>query len=212
MIYLSQLTLNPSNRMAQRESHNPYQLHRTLMNGFGDNIKREDANLLHRLEIHPHTGGMTLLAQSTVEPNWRALVDAGQGHYLLSPPKCKPIDLRLEDGRALRFRLVANPTVKKVRRDENGKRRNSNRVPLVHEEKQIKWLYDKGELYGFKVINVGISQIRKQNVRKKDITIYTVQFDGLLQITEAEKFIEAVQTGIGPAKAFGCGLLSLAPA
>jgi len=38
-----------------------------------------------------------------------------------------------------------------------------------------------------------------------------VQFNGRLQITDAARFITAVQTGIGPAKAFGCGLLSLAP-
>ena len=212
MIYLSQLTLNPHSRMAQRESYNPYQLHRTLMKGFDDGINREKANLLHRLEIHPHSGALTVLAQSTLEPDWGALADAGQGGYLLSPPKCKPVDLRLEEGRALRFRLVANPTVKKVRRDENGKRRNSNRVPLVHEEKQLQWLHDKGELHGFNVINMIISQTRKQNARKKEITLYTVQFDGLLQIAEADAFLEAVQTGIGPAKAFGCGLLSLAPA
>lgn len=212
MIYLSQLTLNPRSRMAQSESHNPYQLHRTLMQGFGDNVKREDANLLHRLEINSSTGALTLLAQSTVEPDWGALTEAGQGHYLLSPPKCKSVDLHLENGRALRFRLVANPTVKKVRRAENGARKNSNRVPMLCEACQLSWLYKKARQHGFKIMDAYVSQSTTLNARKQAIKLFTAQFDGLLEITDSDKFADALQSGIGPAKAFGCGLLSLAPA
>lgn len=38
------------------------------------------------------------------------------------------------------------------------------------------------------------------------------RFDGILQITEAEKFLAALENGIGPAKGYGFGLLSLARA
>jgi CRISPR system Cascade subunit CasE len=39
-----------------------------------------------------------------------------------------------------------------------------------------------------------------------------VRFDGVLQITHVDQFRSAVLNGIGPAKAFGFGLLSIAPA
>lgn len=39
-----------------------------------------------------------------------------------------------------------------------------------------------------------------------------VRFDGILRITDANAFCEVIASGIGPAKAFGFGLLSIAPA
>ena len=213
-IYLSRLILNPRSRQVQAELARPYELHRTLMRGFPDGVKREGANLLHRLEIHPRTGALTLLAQSTLKPDWTYLQNGK--NYLLDPPQSKPINLHLPAGRTLRFRLVANPTVKKKRDDK----KHSNRVPLVREEKQTEWLKEKkGQQHGFHVLSLRISQMQKhtfwkskQKDKRPPLSLYTVQFDGLLEITDAEKFAQALQTGIGPAKAFGCGLLSLAPA
>lgn len=212
-MYLSQLTLNPRSRQVQSELARPYELHRTLMRAFPDDVKREDADLLHRLDTEPRTGRLTLLAQSMLEPDWSPLLEAGQGHYLLAPPQCKPIKLALPAGRVLRFRLVANPTIKKVRRDENGvRRKNGNRVPLLRETEQIDWLQKKGQLHGFGLQHAQVRALGQQTSRKRKLTLYTVQFEGLLEITDPQNFAQALQTGIGPAKAFGCGLLSLAPA
>jgi CRISPR system Cascade subunit CasE len=38
-----------------------------------------------------------------------------------------------------------------------------------------------------------------------------VRFDGVLVVTDRDRFIAAITDGIGSAKAFGFGLLSLAP-
>jgi CRISPR-associated protein Cas6/Cse3/CasE subtype I-E len=38
-----------------------------------------------------------------------------------------------------------------------------------------------------------------------------VRFDGILQVTNAELFLQTLRAGIGPAKGFGFGLLSVAP-
>jgi CRISPR-associated protein Cas6/Cse3/CasE subtype I-E len=43
------------------------------------------------------------------------------------------------------------------------------------------------------------------------LTLNIVQFDGYLQVIDPDKLLTALRQGIGPAKAFGCGLLSLAP-
>lgn len=214
MIYLSQLILNPASRMVQNECQTPYEMHRTLMRGFVG--KREEAHVLHRLDINPYSGVMALLVQSTVEPDWQPLIHVGQGDYLLAPPQWKVVELDLPRGRTLSFRLTANPTIKKVRRNDQGEHRHSNRVPLVREDEQAHWLTTKAAQHGFCLLHLDISQPQKQTGWQKDnnrpITLYTVQYNGHLQITDADKFTTAVQTGIGPARAFGCGLLSLAPA
>jgi CRISPR system Cascade subunit CasE len=217
-MYLSRLLLNPRSRQAQREAADPYNLHRTLMQAFPD--KRDQSGVLHRLEVDPRSGGIMLLVQSQVAPDWSFLVEKA---YLLPPdpfsdlenPAVKPFSLTLQTGQILRFRLIANPTIKKVRRDENGERTNSNRVPLVHEARQVEWLEKQAAANGFYLLGLEISQPQKQTSRKKDngrpITLYAVQFDGRLQVRDADLFQIAIQKGIGPAKAFGCGLLSLAP-
>ena len=51
----------------------------------------------------------------------------------------------------------------------------------------------------------------KNDYAKKDLPLFGVRFDGVLQVTDVGALVEAVRGGIGPAKAFGFGLLSLAP-
>ena len=213
-MYLTKLILNPHNRQVQREVGNPYQLHRTLMQGFPATLPDEE-RVLYRLEAQSNTGELALLVQSITQPDWSPLEKAGQGHYLLrSPEPPKQFQPDLPVGAHLYFRLRANPTLKKRREDD----KNSNRVPLVHEEEQQEWLQRKGELHGFHVIHSQISGDDKLTdwIRRDEeshrLQIYTVQFDGLLQVFDGVLFAQALATGIGPARAFGCGLLSIAPA
>lgn len=217
-MYLSRLLLNSRSRQVQRETADPYQLHRTIMRAFVE--MRDRSGILHRLDVQPRTGAIMLLVQSLSEPDWSPLAEKdyllpGDPFGGLDNPAVKEFSLPLRANQVLSFRLRANPTIKKVRRGDDGKRRNSNRVPLVREEKQVEWLEKRAEDGGFRLLHLGISQPQKLTGRKKDngrpITLYTVQYDGRLQVTDANKLLEAVKNGIGPAKAFGCGLLSLAP-
>lgn len=211
-MYLSKLTLNPHNRQVQREVGNPYQLHRTLMQGFPETLAA-DERVLFRLDADARTGSLHVLVQSIHEPDWSTLREAGQGRYLVSPPEpAKHFAPSLSAGSILHFRLRANPTIKKRREDK----KNSNRVPLIREEEQQAWLGRKGELHGFRVLQSTISGDEKltDRIQRDDKThkldLYTVQFDGVLQVTDADLFAQALAQGIGPARGFGCGLLSLA--
>jgi len=218
-MYLSRLQLNPNNREVWRTHlSNPYKTHQMVMRGFPDNTKREQSQVLYRLEIRDNSP--VLMVQSVVEPDWSTI----NPNYLLSPdpfdpwsnPVVKPVTLPLQVGQVLSFRLCANPTRKKVRRDENGERRNSNRVPLVQEAEQIDWLQKRADAGGFTVLRATVSQSQQQRIWKaqeaKPISLYTVQFDGYLRVDQPDKLQEAILAGIGPSKAFGCGLLSLARA
>jgi CRISPR system Cascade subunit CasE len=216
-MYLSRLQLNPQNRQVWRQIiSNPYRIHQMVMRGFPADTNREKAKVLYRLEIRDNTP--VLIVQSAVEPNWSTV----NPDYLLSPdpfdpwlnPAVKPVILPLQTDQILSFRLCANPTLKKVRRKENGERRNSNRVPLLREEQQLEWLQRQAVAGGFTVLRATISQSQQQEIRKergaKPITLYTLQYDGYLRVDQPDKLQKTILTGLGPSKAFGCGLLSLA--
>lgn len=50
-----------------------------------------------------------------------------------------------------------------------------------------------------------------KNGRGPRVIINSVTFEGRLEVTDAEAFTHHLLSGIGPAKAYGCGLLTLAP-
>lgn len=221
-MYLSRLALNPRSREAQRDLAGPYDLHRTLARVFpGDRAGREGPNdgralghgLLFRAEPDA-PGGPAVLVQSLAEPSWDGLPD---GYARVDGPKA--FEPRFQEGRRLRFRLVANPTVKKQRAG----RSNGTRVPLVHDRAPeghpevtlgyLDWLDRKAEAGGFAVDHVVDAPFQTSGGRaKRDLTLFGVRFDGTLTVTDPAALLAAVRGGVGPAKGFGFGLLSLAPA
>ncbi len=212
-MYLSRLILNPRIRRVQRELANPYQMHRTLMRSFPDDLQAGDERVLFRVEVDERSGVPAVLLQSTLAPDWDWLKDDGARGYLLRPPETKPFELKLNAGQALAFRLRANPTVK--RKFPNG---DHKRVGLYREEEQIKWLQRKGQAGGFRLLSARVgnqSQVRSSIHRDGEgkthkLTLLAVQFDGLLQVTDPDGLLAAVRQGVGSGKGLGFGLLSLA--
>lgn len=79
------------------------------------------------------------------------------------------------------------------------------------------WLIEKGKTRGFKVVQdekkkrlmFQAEGYRWHSLPKKGRTagFSSVDFEGELEVTDPASFIEALFTGVGPAKAFGCGLM-----
>ena len=121
-----------------------------------------------------------------------------------------------------RFRLRANVTRKIRTKSEGGQSSNGARVPLRDDAQRLAWLVRKGAAAGFVlvtdvtdvgqpdvvIIDEGKSQGRRDGKR---LVFEGVRFDGRLRVTDPHRFIEALRAGIGPAKAYGYGLLSIAP-
>lgn len=198
-MHLSKLILNPAVTQVRREIANPYELHRTLCRC----VNGEDAGrLLWRLE----PGGRNppaLLVQTSTDPTWSA-VTARVPDYFAEPPTTKPYDPRPAEHAILRFRLRANPSVK----------RESKRRGLNTYNDQILWLRRKGEQGGFDVLSVFIQDECFVSARKPghDIRLAAVTYDGILAVTDMKRFHFALEHGIGPAKGLGFGLLSIGSA
>ena len=220
-MYLSRLILNPRNRRVQREIADLYQLHRSLMRAFPDDLEEGAERVLFRLESHPRTGALTLLVQSLSQPDWAWLEAPNVRDYLLPEhllppgvsenPDDKEFDPQLAPGQILAFRLQANPTAR--RRLPDGTRK---RVGLQREEEQMGWLKRKAGQGGFLVFSARASnqsmvsgRVRRNGAVRK-LTLLSVQFDGLLQVTDPDLLRETVQRGVGSGKGLGFGLLSLA--
>ena len=212
-MYLSRLILNPRNRRVQREVANPYQMHRSLMRAFPDDLKESDERLLFRLEPG-RNGALTLLVQSWALPDWSYLAAPEFGGYLLPVsepnPAVKSFDLDLAPGQVLAFRLRANPT---ARRTFDDKKR---RVGIYDEQEQLTWLERKGELGGFRIVSArtggqeDVGGKIKRDEETHTLKLAAVQFDGLLQVTDPDRLRETVGRGVGSGKGLGFGLLSLA--
>lgn len=197
-MFLSRLRLN-RRRAAENWVANPYRVHQRLMMACDG-----DDRVLFRID--ETDTGTQILVQSRTEPDWAA--SFGGLSVLAGEPEHKAFQPRLEAGRLYRFRLLANPTVK----------RDGRRLGLLREEDQRAWLARKlaeagGELSGCVVVPQGFQRSRK-NPREDDDaqTHLAVLFEGVLRVADPMRLTEALENGIGPAKGYGFGLLSLAPA
>ena len=55
------------------------------------------------------------------------------------------------------------------------------------------------------------SEVSKGRKGGWSISLRTATFEGLLRVSDVNQLAQALVNGIGPGKALGCGLLSLAP-
>lgn len=202
-MYLSKILIHGS------ISRNPYEIHRALWRLFPEDaeVKRD---YLFRVERASQQQA-EILMQSSREPAERNV----PGTKLLGS---RDYSLNFQKGQRLRFLLLANPV--KTIDDENGRLNAKGnikkcRVPLIHEEEWRAWLERK--LAGAAKLETLIAEKRfplnfRKAKEKRVGKIQPVSFQGVLSIQDSFALYDLVVGGIGPAKAFGCGMLSLAKA
>ncbi len=140
---------------------------------------------------------------------------------------------KLHSGQKLAFSLRANPVI--TRKDPTGKRKRHDLIMDL--KKQNRWgetpkserssIYELTQLAGeawlssrlkkngaqLESLNTGgyIQHRNHKNGHKKAISYSTLDIEGTINITDPDAFTQALFHGIGPAKAFGCGLLLIRP-
>jgi CRISPR system Cascade subunit CasE len=239
-LYLSYLRLNPRNRLVQENIADCHRLHRTVMDAFpvtGEDRTRATFGILYRPEIDPRTGLLTLLVQSQFRPDWSTLPgndDTSQpflarGDAGATRPDVKRIAAAyrsLTPGMLLAFRLRANPTKRLGQKGDPARQDPlaGKRVALLSEEERLVWLARKAATNG---CAIETAEVRPDGIagatlrgRKEDdargrahtLTFGAVVFDGMLRVTDPRALFDALAQGIGSGKAYGFGLLSIAPA
>lgn len=187
------------------KSKSAYTLHQALWTLF-PNRPDDLRGFLFRVEQEKTGVGASILMQSQhePEPNGGVVEVKAKRDYTLN----------LLQGQHLRFLLKANPV--KTINDEKGRKNAKGeikkcRVPLIKEEEQKQWLMrHMNEIAVLEEMQVSPClplYFRKgQRVGK----VVPVRFEGVIRVVDSLAFKELVAKGVGPAKALGCGMLSLA--
>jgi CRISPR system Cascade subunit CasE len=208
-MYLHKISVNLRCKEARRDLSDFYEMHSTLCRAFAEpDTKCPPGSLLWRLEPEEDNERMPIvLVQSRNLPEWSRI---NPNEWFCGKPS-DPVNILqkvapyVETGKRFRYRLRANPSVKKA----------GKRFGLYDSDDQISWINRQGERNGFKPITVHLSAGRTfvgQKRNNNPIRIFSVLYDGMLEVVNAADFKKAIVDGIGHGKAMGMGLLSIMPA
>jgi CRISPR system Cascade subunit CasE len=116
----------------------------------------------------------------------------------------------LQRGQEWQFRLHANPT--HSAKDKDAPRSRGIVRACIKIDEQKEWLEAQApkqgfSLNGFELIDRGVSKFLRQ---QETVTLHTALFEGFLKVEDPAVLRGALSAGIGRAKAYGCGLLTLA--
>ncbi len=216
-MFMSRITLSPLagvRDLATVATADAYSDHRLLWRFFPD-CGQERSFLYRRME---REGKPSFLVVSSERPS------SPSPEWILEVKRYEP---RLREGQVLAFSLRANPVVR--RRTETGRQvrhdvvmdakkrfreeHPEERIPMVRliEEAGTAWLQERADRHGF-AVDPGVVRCEgyRQHVlrrRGRTIRFSSLDMEGRLTVTDPERFLRTLHEGIGPEKAFGCGLL-----
>jgi CRISPR system Cascade subunit CasE len=207
MTHLTQVTVDFATA-ARQQLRDCYDWHQAVWKAFPGH-DGEQREFLTRLD--QRQDGFRLLIVSSeqpVRPDW-------------CPPdpeswKTKPIPAAYFRRNRYAFQLCANPTKKVSKERSDGSlTKNGRRVPLWKREELVEWIKRKGDQGGFTVDETTLrtfSRGREYFEKKGHPGLHSaVEFEGVLTVTDPAEFHRTFTLGIGSAKAFGFGLLLIAP-
>ncbi len=189
-----------------------YRLHQSIWQFFADHPDRQ-RDFLYRIEQDSNLPVIYIVSARKPDAN-----------LSLWDVECKEYDPKLKEGMHLAFALRVNPICTK--RDENNKQHRHDVImeaktclkregqaikslAVLVQEEGSKWLAVRSERYGFTINSnlIRVDGYQQHRFFKGKGNFSTVDFNGVLTVTEPELFMEILYKGIGPAKAFGCGLM-----
>lgn len=118
----------------------------------------------------------------------------------------------LASGQDWAFRITVNPT----HRGERGGRKQV--FAHVTAEQQTRWLLDRQARMGVSLVDLGGMprfSLQGRDIKRfgrggATVTLGTATFGGVLRVQDPEALRTVMTEGLGRAKAYGCGLLTLA--
>ncbi|SDH01939.1 CRISPR system Cascade subunit CasE [Sinosporangium album] len=227
-MHLTRFRFNTARLGSRRLLSSPQMLHAAVLSSFADLPKQRDdgSRVLWRIdstsraEIHlyivsPDKPDLTHLVEQAGWPATGRWETQDYGPFLS----------RLASGDRWSFRLTANP-VHSVRCKDEQPTKWTAHIGHLH---QMRWLLQRQERSGFTVLEktaekrvtpdrdqheLIVHDQRTLAFRKsgngKPVTLVTVTYDGLLEVTDPQALRRTLIQGLGRAKAYGCGLMTLA--
>ena len=203
---LTRMALDMKKRRTMYALSSPSIFHGVVESSFPGERKR---NLWRIDELR---GTTYLMILSEEEPDLtQAVRELGVDGEAWESRDYTPLLERIAEKSVWRFRLCANPTYSENREGERGKV-HAHRTP----EYQMAWLIRQGEQHGFKVTEDSFAVTGSQwyrfmtgNGGRKEVKLLAVTYEGLLTVTDAERFRAVLQNGLGREKAYGMGLMTV---
>lgn len=216
-MYLSRIALNTRRKSTLTALASPHKLHAAVESSFPPGAAEAGRTLWR---IDQLGDALYLLVLSNGKPDFSHIVE--QYGWPGSEQKWETKDYdrlmeRIEVGQRWRFRLRANPVhsikqTSSLHTHEQPKRGKVYAHVTVQQQEQ--WLLERASKYGFS-LQEGSFRVVQQDVRqfsrqRKPVTLGIATFEGILEVSDVEMFLRALTCGIGRAKAYGCGLLTIA--
>ena len=209
-MYLTKMELDTGKRETRKALISPNLLHGAIESSFPGERERR----LWRID--EYQGHYYLLLLSSQVPDLTAAVRQfgldGNGPAWRTK-SYDPLLARIRNHSIWQFRLTANPTKSLKSSEQNVRGTVRAHTTPNH---QMQWLLERCQSHGFSIepegaIVVGSQWKRfyKGNNRQHPVSLLAVTFDGLLTVTDEERFRRTLQEGIGRGKAFGMGLLTV---
>ncbi|CAG1771623.1 partial CRISPR system Cascade subunit CasE, partial [uncultured bacterium] len=212
-MYFSRVRISPQylDEFAKQFQYNYYQQHQLLWKLFRDESEKK-RDFLFRQDTD-NQGLPVYYILSETKPSQSI-------NYL--HVETKPFSLQLKTGDLLAFNLRANPVRKLKRCDESFSPEYARRDVVIHLKKTLEkelssqekhkedlpsqaaieqqagecWLKHQAKDKGFKIHSVIAEGYQQHQFKKRSIKISTLDFQGILQITDPELFFSEVFYGV----------------
>lgn len=225
-MYISRMALNVARRGAAQLISSPNRVHAAVEHSFPptQDDKESEGRILWRIDTLSDSPEVWLYVVSPKRPDFTHIGEQA-GWPTTGTWETKdyaPVLDNLEDGQKWQFRLKANPA-RKVKCDK-GRRENGRVIGKIQghvtEAQQLEWLSDRCAARGFSIAHdangnplVRVSQRSKERFThgSSRVTLSTCVFDGVLEVVDSDALRHTLCWGMGRAKGFGCGLLTIAP-
>lgn len=210
-MYMTRMRLDTTNRQTMRALAEPKLFHGAVERSFSGERRR---NLWR---IDRVAGGFCLMIVSPDKPDLSAA--AAQFGFPSDEPAWEtrdyePLLNRVQAGSRWHFRLAANPTTHGSGSASQGMR--GKVMPHISAQFQQKWLMDKAAQHGFALDEDDFCAVGQQWFRFRKggeagapVSLLCVTFEGMLTVTDEVLFRKALSEGIGRAKAYGMGMLTI---
>lgn len=222
-MYMSKISLNRRRRGAVKLLGNRHAMHAAVMSSFppGTPTSSDTGRVLWRVDRYQDS--IDLLVVSPAQPCLAHINDqAGWstgGAWTTRP--YTPFLSSICEGQEYIFRLAANPTHRISIPEGDGSRKQI--VGHVTDDQQRQWFLDRAESNGFSVNESSFGSIDDAHfelvVLERDtvvfrrnsqrVTLRTAAYEGRMTVRDPDLLRHALTRGIGRAKGYGCGLLTL---